>query len=254
MEAMDTNERTEEAIRLIRKSNRIVALSGAGISTDAGIPDFRGPGGIWEEPGLMEKLSLTGFREDPETFYVTTVKLFCTIERAQPTLAHWLLVRLEQLGKLRAVITQNIDGLHTAAGSTTVYELHGTYRSGHCPQCGEEFEMQLFYSEIEQGRLRVPRCGRCSVPLKPDIVLFEELLPVDAWNGALKAAEECDLMLVLGSSLVVYPAADLPMIAHENGAQLVIVNLGETSYDDMAAVSIRCGLGDFAKAALAAIT
>jgi NAD-dependent deacetylase len=152
---METNARTEEAIGLIRKSNHIVALSGAGISTDAGIPDFRGPGGMWQEPGLMEKLSVTGFRNDPETFYRTTVKLFSMIERAQPTLAHWLLVRLEQIGKLRAVITQNIDGLHSAAGSTTVYELHGTYRSGHCPQCGVEFEMQLFYSEIEQGRMRV---------------------------------------------------------------------------------------------------
>jgi len=251
---METRERTEEAIRLIRKSNHIVALSGAGISTDAGIPDFRGPAGLWEEPGLMEKLSVTGFRKDPETFYRTTVKLFCTIERAQPTLAHWLLVRLEQMGKLSAIITQNIDGLHTAAGSTTVFELHGTYRSGHCPKCGAEFEMQLFYSEIEQGRLRVPRCNRCAVPLKPDIVLFEELLPVDAWNGALQAATRCDLMLVLGSSLVVYPAAELPMIAHENGAQLVIVNLGETSYDNMAAVSIRGRLGDFAKAALATLT
>ena len=250
---METKARTEQAIRLIRESNRIVALSGAGISTEAGIPDFRGPSGMWEEPGLMERLSVTGFRKDPETFYSTTVKLFCTIERAQPTLAHWLLVRLEQIGKLKAIITQNIDGLHTAAGSTTVYELHGTYRSGHCPQCGAEFEMQLFYSEIEQGRLRVPRCNRCAVPLKPDIVLFEELLPVDAWNGAVQAATECDLMLVLGSSLVVYPAAELPMIALENGARLIIVNLGQTSYDNLAAVSIQGSLGDFAKAALATL-
>lgn len=243
---------TDQVINLIRNSNNIAALSGAGISTEAGIPDFRGPGGMWEEPGLMDRLSATGFRKDPETFYRTSVKLFSTISRAQPTPAHRLLVRLEEIGKLKAVITQNIDGLHTAAGSKTVYELHGTYRTGHCPQCGAGFEMQKFYSEIERGGLSVPLCSRCSVPIKPDIVLFEDLLPMDAWNGSVQAAKECDLMLVLGSSLVVYPAAELPMIAVENGAQLVIVNLGETPYDHMATVTLQSKLGEFAEAALAA--
>jgi NAD-dependent deacetylase len=248
---MEMMMRTEQAISLIRKSNHIVAFSGAGISTEAGIPDFRGPGGLWEEPGLMDQLSVTGFRNDPETFYRSSVKLFSAISRAQPTLAHRLLVRLEEMGKLKAVITQNIDGLHTAAGSTNVYELHGTYRTGHCPQCGAGFEMAPFYSEIESGQLRVPICTRCAKPIKPDIVLFEDLLPADAWNGSLQAASECDLMLVFGSSLMVYPAAELPMIAYENGARLVIVNLGETSYDNMAAVVIQSRLGDFAKTALA---
>jgi NAD-dependent deacetylase len=243
---------TDQAVSLIRKSNNVAALTGAGISTEAGIPDFRGPGGMWEEPGLMDQLSVTGFRRDPETFYRTSVRLFSTISRAQPTLAHRLLARLEEIGKLKAVITQNIDGLHAAAGSKTVYELHGTYRTGHCPQCGAGFEMERFYSEIERGGLRVPLCGRCSVPIKPDIVLFEDLLPMDAWDGSVRAAKECDLMLVLGSSLVVYPAAELPMIAVENGARLVIVNLGETPYDSMATVTLQSKLGDFARTALAA--
>jgi len=251
---MDISKAIDQAINLIRKSNYIVALSGAGISTEAGIPDFRGPSGIWKEPGLMDRLSITGFRNDPETFYQISVKLFATIARAQPTSAHRLLVRLEQMGKLKAVITQNIDGLHSAAGSSNVYELHGTYRTGHCPQCGLAFEMAEFYSQIEQGKLRVPLCIRCSVPIKPDVVLFEELLPSEAWNGAVRAASACDLMLILGSSLVVYPAAELPMIAYENGAQLVIVNLGSTSYDHLAAVTIQQQLGEFAEKVLAALS
>ena len=245
---------TEQAISLIRKSNRIVALSGAGISTEAGIPDFRGPGGIWEDPRVLAQLSISGFRGDPEGFYRTSMKLFSMIASAKPTFAHRLLARLEELGKLKAVITQNIDGLHRAAGSKEVYELHGTYKTGHCTECGAFFEMDGFYSEIASGGLRFPQCPECRVPIKPDIVLFEELLPVDAWNASVRAAETCDLMLVFGSSLVVYPAAELPMIALESRAHLVIVNLEPTSYDNLATVAIRGRLGDFCKIALATFT
>jgi NAD-dependent deacetylase len=243
---------TEQAIHLIRKSNRIVALSGAGISTEAGIPDFRGPGGMWEDSDLLQQLSASGFRRNPEGFYRASVTLFSTIARAEPTLAHRLLVRLEQLGKLDAVITQNIDGLHHAAGSTRVYELHGTFRTGRCTKCGALFDMSAFYPGIESGQLRVPCCDRCSAHIKPDVVLFEDMLPEDAWQGAVYAAQNCDLMLVFGSSLVVYPAAEIPMMALSKGAPLVIVNLEATSYDAVATVNVRAKLGDFAKAALAA--
>jgi NAD-dependent deacetylase len=243
---------TEQAINLIRKSNRIVALSGAGISTEAGIPDFRGPGGMWENEDLLQQLSASGFKRNPEGFYRASVELFSTISRAEPTLAHRLLARLEQIQKLDAVVTQNIDGLHHAAGSTKVYEVHGTFRTGHCTKCGAGCEMAQFYSDIVSGRLGIPLCAVCASPIKPDVVLFEEMLPVDAWEGAVEAAEKCDLMLVFGSSLVVYPAAELPMIALSNGSPLVIVNLEPTSYDGMATVAIRARLGDFAKAALAA--
>ena len=243
---------TELAISLIRKSNRIVALSGAGISTEAGIPDFRGPGGMWEDSSLLQQLSASGFKRNPEGFYQASMKLFSTIFHAEPTPAHRLLARLEQIGKLDAVVTQNIDGLHHAAGSTKVFEVHGTYRTGHCTKCGAACDMAGFYTEIEAGRLRVPLCSDCAVPIKPDIVLFEDMLPVDAWDGSVKAAENCDLMLVFGSSLVVYPAAELPMMALSNGAPLVIVNLEPTAYDRLATLAIRSRLGDFAKAALAA--
>jgi NAD-dependent deacetylase len=247
-------EQTGQAIDLIGKSSRIVALSGAGISTEAGIPDFRGPGGIWEDPELLNQLSVSGFSRNPEGFYRASVKLFSTIAHAKPTSAHRLLVRLEQLGKIEAVVTQNIDGLHRAAGSTIVHELHGTYRTGRCIRCGAGYEMAAFYSEIESGRLKVPLCTSCAVPIKPDVVLFEELLPEEAWRQSVEAAEQCDLMLVLGSSLVVYPAADLPSIAISHGAALVIVNLEATGYDRRASVVVRGKLGEFAKAALEAFT
>jgi len=242
---------TQQAINLIRRSNRIVALSGAGISTEAGIPDFRGPGGMWEDSSLMEQLSVSGFRRDPEGFYRESLKLFSKISQAKPTPAHRLLARLEELGKIETVVTQNIDGLHRAAGSKKVFELHGTYRTGHCPECGKGFEMAGFYSDMESGRLKIPLCPGCGTTIKPDIVLFEDLLPVDAWQGSVDAAQRCDLMLVLGSSLVVYPAAELPMIAVSNGAPLVIVNLEGTAYDGMARVLVQGRLGDFAKSALA---
>jgi NAD-dependent deacetylase len=248
---MLTMQRTEEAISLMRKSSRIAALSGAGISTEAGIPDFRGPGGMWQDPNLLRQLSATGFRQDPEGFYRSSMNLFSTIAAAEPTMAHRLLVQLEKIGKLQAVVTQNIDGLHHKAGSSKVFEVHGTYRTGHCPKCSDAFEMGPFYREIESGRLKTPLCGRCKVPVKPDIVLFEELLPQDAWNGAVEAMEECDLLLVMGSSLVVYPAAELPSIALGGGARMVIVNLEETAYDG-AALVVRDKLGNFAKSALAA--
>jgi NAD-dependent deacetylase len=251
---MNSVTHTEQAINLIRESSRIVALSGAGISTEAGIPDFRGHGGLWENEALMRQLSLSGFKRDPEAFYRGSMKLFSTMGQAKPTLAHKLLVRLEEMGKLTAVVTQNIDGLHHAAGSRKVYELHGTYHTGHCPKCSARFEMADFYSRLADGRLKVPLCPGCAKPIKPDIVLFEDLLPEDAWQGSVEAAAQCDLMLVCGSSLVVYPAAELPMIAISGGAALVIVNKEETACDGLAKVVVRGSLGEFAKSALAAFT
>jgi NAD-dependent deacetylase len=252
MGIMKVMEQTDLAIDLIRKSSRIVALSGAGISTEAGIPDFRGPGGMWEDPNLLNQLSVSGFNGNPEGFYRASVKLFSNIARAEPTPAHRLLVRLEQLGRVKAVVTQNIDGLHRAAGSTIVHELHGSYRTGHCVRCRKAYGMAAFYSDIENGRLKVPLCTNCAAPIKPDVVLFEELLPVDAWQRSVDAVEKCDLMLVLGSSLVVYPAAELPLIAVSNKAALVIVNMEATDFDRMAAVIVRGKLGEFAQVALAA--
>jgi NAD-dependent deacetylase len=250
---METMAQIEQAIHLIQKSQYIVALSGAGISTEAGIPDFRSPGGMWEDPDLLAQMSASGFNRNPEGFYQGSIQLFSTIAHAEPTLAHRLLVRLEQLGKLEAVITQNIDGLHHLAGSTKVYELHGTLRTGHCTKCRTGYEMRRFYPDIECRRLKVPLCDHCGAPIKPDVVLFEDILPADAWDNSVAAAEKCDLMLIFGSSLVVYPAAELPMIAVGCGAKLVIVNLEATSYDRVAAVTVHAKLGEFAQRAFDAL-
>jgi len=241
----------DHAIELILSARHMVALTGAGISTEAGIPDFRGPHGMWQDASLMEVLSAPSFRRDPAAFYSAGLKLLGNIGHAQPTLAHQLLAKLEERGRLDAVITQNIDGLHQAAGSRTVYELHGNYRTGHCTRCNTKYEMGAFYEEIESGRLRVPLCSRCRGTIKPDIVLFQDLLPMDAWEASRRAAGQCDLMLVLGSSLVVYPAAGLPQIALDRGAALVIVNLEDTYYDEWANVTVHAKLDDFARAALA---
>lgn len=241
----------DRAINLMLGSRHIVALTGAGISTEAGIPDFRGPNGIWHDAALMNLLSGPGFRRDPAGFYSACLGLVGDFLRADPTPAHRFLVKLEEQSKLDAVITQNIDGLHQAAGSRTVYELHGTYRTGHCIRCDAKHDMATFYPEIESRRLSVPLCSRCCGVVKPDIVLFQDLLPVDIWDASYRAAGDCDLMLVLGSSLQVYPAAELPQAALDHGAALVIVNLEGTHYDDRASVVVRSKLGDFARAALA---
>ncbi len=241
----------QEAIDLILESRHIVGLTGAGISTAAGIPDFRGPEGIWRDESLMEMLSAPGFRRDPAGFYRACLKLVANIRGARPTLAHRLLAELEARGKLDAVVTQNIDGLHQAAGSRTVHELHGNYLTGHCTQCRAVFEMAPFIDDLTGGRLDVPRCSSCRGVIKPDIVLFEDLLPMDVWEASQRAAERCDLMLALGSSLEVYPAAHLPRVALANGARLIIVNLQPTSYDRRARAVLSMKLDDFARAVLA---
>ncbi len=241
------NTTTEQAISLIREANRIVAFSGAGISTEAGIPDFRGKGGLWEDQKLMELMSAGGFRRDLAAFYRASLQTLPNIHRAKPTAAHHLVARLEAQGRLSAVVTQNIDGLHQAAGSQTVHEVHGSFRTGHCVNCRAAYEMAAFYDQIERGEVELPTCSECWSPIKPDVVLFGDLLPLDVWDRAVEATRKCDLMLVLGSSLIVYPAAELPKLAVTKGAKLIIVNREATDYDPMASVVVRGSLGDFAR-------
>jgi len=240
------NTSIEQARVLIRKANRIVAFSGAGISTEAGIPDFRGKGGLWEDQKLMELMSAGGFRRDPAAFYRASLQTLPNIHRAEPTAAHHLVARLEAQGKLSAVVTQNIDGLHQAAGSQIVHEIHGNFRTGRCVDCRAAYEMAAYYDRIERGEIELPLCSECRSPIKPDVVLFGDLLPFDVWDRAVEASRRCDLMLVLGSSLIVYPAAELPKLAVMNGAKLIIINREATDYDPMATVVVRGSLGDFA--------
>src|SRR5262249_53168437 len=214
----------EQAIEIINRSNHIVAFSGAGVSTEAGIPDFRSKGGWWEDEHFMELMSSYGFDRDPAGFYQAALTMLPGIHRAKPTEAHRLLAQLERQGKLTAVVTQNIDGLHQAAGSRTVYEIHGNFRTGHCVDCRATYpthSMIEFYDQIERGEIAFPTCKKCASPIKPDVVLIGDIMPQERWNASVAAVKQCDLMLALGSSLVIYPAAELPAMAIANGARLI---------------------------------
>lgn len=214
----------EDAAVLIRKAKRAVVLTGAGISTASGIPDFRSEGtGLWSRDEPLEVASLSTFRTAPERFFQWFRPLAGQIFYASANAAHIALAQLEQAGRLQTIITQNIDGLHQKAGSACVVETHGTMRTLTCTGCYQKYEAVVYLRPfIEEGRL--PFCPQCQAILKPDVILFGEQLPHAAWIQAQRAARQCDLMLVAGSSLEVLPVAGLPMQALDRGAHLIVVN------------------------------
>ena len=229
------------AVDLLRDASRVVALTGAGISTPSGIPDFRSPGsGLWEKDDPAVVASLSSFRHDPRPFFDWIRPLVQTAAQARPNPAHAALVALGGAGHLDWVITQNIDGLHTRAGSRRVLEVHGSLRTATCQRCGAQADGLAALSREDPP---VPRCA-CGGVLKPDIVFFEEPLPRDVFDRAKRATIECDLMLVVGSSLEVMPVGYLPIIAVETGARLVVVNRDPTAIDGEANVLLR---GDLAE-------
>ncbi len=198
----------EELLDLIGESVRIVALTGAGISTASGIPDFRSAGGIWDGENPMEVATLSVFREDPERFWAFYRKRLDVADRFEPNPGHVFLAHLASLGKLSAVVTQNIDGLHQAGGvdPSQVHEVHGSVRELECLSCGDRFPRARL-EELTVGNLPLCPCGEV---LKPAVVLFEEMLPDLEVERSIEAISGCDLLLLIGSSLVVYPAAGLP--------------------------------------------
>jgi NAD-dependent deacetylase len=221
------------AADILREAHGIVALTGAGISRPSGIPDFRSAGGLWTHDDPMAVASLAGFRADPRRFYSWVQPLIDTIELAVPNPAHLALAQLERAGRLSAVITQNIDGLHQRAGSRMVYELHGHIRSATCLDCEHQAPAQPLIVQVRQGT--IPRCG-CGGLFKPDVVLFDELLPRGLFWLAQRAIEQCDVVLVGGTALEVAPVCELPLAALRRGARLIIVNQGETYLDARADV------------------
>jgi NAD-dependent deacetylase len=226
----------QQVCELLIQSKRAVAFTGAGISTPSGIPDFRSKGtGLWEKDDPMLVASLSAFKYRPEVFFNWLRPLAATMGTAQPNPAHIALAELENAGRIQAVITQNIDGLHHAAGSKNVIEVHGTARTLSCFRCQKSYSAKDFTQEFIQDN-KIPRCPACDTILKPDIVLFEEILPADAWSKAEFYCARADLILVFGSSLEVTPANSLPFIAVENGARLVINNLTPTYLDQHADV------------------
>ena len=216
------------AADLFRDAKHVAALTGAGLSTPSGIPDFRSEGtGLWSRDEPLEVASLSTFRTAPERFYNWFRPLANQIFNAEPNPAHTALAELEKHGHLHTVVTQNIDALHQKAGSQHVVEMHGTMQTLTCTQCYQQVNskdrLQAF---VEQGE--IPRCSKCGAVLKPDVILFGEQLPQAAWFKAQREARQCDLMLVIGSSLEVLPVAGLPMQALDRGAHLIVVNNAPT--------------------------
>ncbi len=234
----------QQAAEILRRARRGVALTGAGISTPSGIPDFRSQNsGLWHRHDPMEVASLTAFRHHPEQFYAWARPLLQHILQAQPNPAHRALVSLERAGHLQGVITQNIDGLHQKAGAQQVVEVHGSLSTATCTHCYRTYPAAEFLPPLlAEGT--VPRCPACGGVLKPDIILFGEALPWQAWEAAERLVAECDLLLVAGSSLAVMPVARLPVEAARRGAAVIVVNQTPTYMDERADVVLRGDVAD----------
>lgn len=236
---MSNEQKILQAANLIKNANHAVALTGAGLSTRSGIPDFRSHGsGLWEQTDPMSVASIWGFVEHPQGFYDWMKPLARKVVDAQPNAAHRALAELESMGKLHAVITQNIDNLHQRAGNKRVLEVHGHMRQATCIRCFHMTDAQpLIEKFLNDGD--VPICEVCGGPMKPNVVLFGEMLPVSVMYEADKESKTCDVMLVAGSSLEVVPAADLPLVAKKNGAKIIIVNNAPTPVDGQATLVLR---------------
>jgi NAD-dependent deacetylase len=227
-----------EARDLVQKSARIVALTGAGISVDSGIPDFRSEGGLWKRFDPHEYATIESFERDPRKFWTMGKELAETIIKAKPNAAHEALAKMEAAGKLQGVITQNIDNLHQAAGSKKVVELHGNYLRAYCTSCRAEYVGDEVHRGVARGEIP-PKCTKCGGVLKSEAVLFGEPLPREPMARAIELCENTDLMLVIGTSLSVYPVAYLPQHAKNHEARIVLINLEGTNRDDVADVVIR---------------
>ena len=229
-----------------------VALTGAGISTPSGIPDFRSPGdGLWQQADPEVVASLAGFRRNPRAFGAWLRPLVQRIVSAESNAAHCALAALEKAGLVRTIITQNIDGLHQRAGSQRVLELHGHLREASCLRCGYQTSADgLIETFLSSGE--PPGCPRCGGALKPAVVLFGEMLPTDVLHEAQEEATTCDLMLVAGSSLSVAPASLLPQWAVDHGSRLIIINQAPTSLDPLAEVVLWDDLAEVLPAVAAA--
>jgi NAD-dependent protein deacetylase/lipoamidase len=223
---------------LLREAGSVVALTGAGISVPSGIPDFRSPGtGLWENVDPMEVAHIDAWRADPERFWHFYGNRFQTLEDKQPNAAHRALVELERRGHLDAVVTQNIDMLHSKAGTRELVEVHGTIEHSSCLSCGARFPLVEVRARLAADPSGVPRCD-CGEALKPDVVLFGEWLPADALDRAYALAAGADVLVCVGSSLEVHPIAQLPGITRANGGAVAIVTQGPTPWDDRAAVKL----------------
>ncbi len=229
-----------------------VFFTGAGVSTLCGIPDFRGPKGIYRDPNAARMFDIDLFDEDPSFFYREADTLVYGNDETKPGPVHEALVALQKAGHCAGVITQNIDGLHERAGSSPVFAVHGTAALHHCRKCGDEKTFEEIRAIRGGVPGAVPRCAKCGGVYKPDITFFGEMLPEAAFNGAICLASRADLIVVLGSSLTVHPAATIPHYTIRNGGRMAIVNRGETPSDALAFFRAD-DLAEFAGQVLAAL-
>lgn len=242
-----------QAAELLRSARHAVVLTGAGISTPSGIPDFRSQGtGQWTKDDPMVVASLTSFLRRPERFYNWLRPLLIQTWDASPNLAHLALAEMEVRGVVKAVVTQNIDGLHRAAGSKNVIEVHGSLDTMECPSCGKNYPA-LDFKEAMLDAARLPECPSCGRTVKPGIVLFEEFLPAHAWQAAEEHCTEADVLLVVGSSLAVMPSAGLPYYTLQHGGKVVINTYSPTPLDSQAAVLLPFDVAETLPAILQAL-
>jgi NAD-dependent deacetylase len=231
-----------DLVALIRDRRPCVVLTGAGVSTESGVPDFRSPTGIWAQFDPLEYGSIQAFRDDPEKVWRFYAPRFAMLMEAEPNEAHRALAELEERGYVRAVVTQNIDLLHERAGSAAVVEVHGSIRTSSCPGCGASYPLAEVLPLLDGNA--VPRCALCDTVLKPDVVFFGELLPEAAIERAFALAREAKLMLVVGSTLEVQPVAGLPLETLASGGAFAIVNRGPTGLDDLATLKVDGSAGE----------
>ena len=246
MERNNLDTLAEKVADLILVAKRVVVFTGAGVSTESGLPDFRSPGGIWDrfDP---DDFTYQKFVSRPQTRRLWWQLIYegSLSTEIKPNPAHNAIAELARLGKLDAVITQNIDNLHQTAGvpDEKVFELHGNLKWAVCLGCGQRYPFEQIKSKLAEGQ-EVPKCQVCAGILKPNIVFFGEMLPEGVFEAAVQRAENADLLMVIGSTLIVYPAAEIPARAHRSGAKLVIINLSPTPMDYEAAVLIKAKAGE----------
>jgi NAD-dependent deacetylase len=233
---------TDTIAQYLSDARKAVAFTGAGVSTESGIPDFRSPGGVWSKYQPVLYQDFLASESARKRYWLMKKEGYRELRGAKPNAGHLALVTLEAAGKLAAVITQNIDGLHQDAGSRCVLELHGTSRSCVCLKCDARFDPDIIQERLEAG-VEVPRCDKCNGLLKSATISFGQALPEHVLTQAIELCVETDLVLAIGSSLVVEPAASLPLQAKQNGARLVIINKTETPLDYLADIVVREPIG-----------
>lgn len=237
-------EQVITAAELLTAAHHTVVLTGAGISTPSGIPDFRSPNcGLWTDIDPFEVASMYGFRQNPTAFYNWVYPLVSLTVKARPNPAHIALATLEAQGKIKGIITQNIDTLHTRAGSKVIHELHGQFREATCTHCFEVYDAEPIISKFLVDH-EVPYCPQCGGVIKPNVILFGEQLPIRPFMAAQDLARKADLIVVIGTSLEVAPASELPLLAQKNGARMIIINLESTHLDSVANLVIHADAAD----------